>query len=214
MTDPNGDNALVKWVPSAGAKTTTITTLESAGATVGEFDAFGVSGNTMVFIASGAIWSLDIATNKATWLMNKTEVNADGSIDFETDGVMFMADSALMFFQYSSRKLRDISSEIDKSTSVPCATGMGATSYSTDFARWGNTVVYIGQDDGVFAFNMATSVITPVLLPPDNSNVTIQYRYPVALSDGKLFVTALTSSDGSTGADGPTIVVDLAGLVP
>jgi hypothetical protein len=82
------------------------------------------------------------------------------------------------------------------------------------FARWGSTVVYIGQDDGVFAFDMTTRAITPVLLPPDNSNVTIQYRYPVALSDGKVFVTALTSNDGSTGADGPTVEVDLAGLVP
>jgi hypothetical protein len=215
MTDQNGDNALIKWVPRVGSAQKTITTLESAGVTVGEFDAFGVSGNTMVFIASGALWSLDIPSNKATPLMNTTEVSASGSVDFESDGVMFATDTDLMFFEYASSKLLDISDEINSSTSIPCATGMGASNYSTDFTRWGSAVVvYIGQNDGVFAFNMTSRVITPVLLPPQNTNTTIQYRYPVALSDGKLFVTGLTSDDGSTGAEGPTLEVDLSGLVP
>ena len=197
-TDENGDNALIEWVPSSGSSTKKLTTLESAGAQVGEFEAFGVSGNTMVFVASGALWTLDLEANKATSLGNKTEVSPVGAIDFESDGVMFAvdADSAddqgLMFFEYSSNKLVDVSSEINASAS-PCATGMGASNYSTDFARWGSKVVYIGQGDGVFAFDMTTHVITPVLLPPANSDVTIQYRYPIVLSDGKLFVTALTS---------------------
>jgi hypothetical protein len=76
MTDDNGDNALIQWVPVDGSHTKTLTTLESAGATVGEFWAFGVSGNTMVFVASGALWTLNIAENKATSLMNSVQVHS------------------------------------------------------------------------------------------------------------------------------------------
>jgi len=218
-TDDNGHNALIKWVPSSGSATTTITTLESAGATVGEFDAFGVSGNTMVFIASGALWSLDIAKNKAVWLGNMTEVSAEGVVDFESDGVMFAVDTdsdddqGLMFFQYSTNKLINVSNEINAS-SGPCATSMGASNFGTDFARWGSVVIYIGQDDSVYAYDMTTSAITPVLLSTDTTTTTLEYRYPVVLSDGKLFITALSADDGSTGADGPTLEVDLTGLMP
>jgi hypothetical protein len=52
-----------------------------------------------------------------------------------------------------------------------------------------------------------------VLLPPASGDVDVQYRYPVALANGELFVTGLTSTDGATGADGPTYVIDLATLL-
>ena len=55
-TDTPGSTALLKWTPSTGGMPTQITTLESAGATVGEFLDFDVSGNTMIFIESGRIW--------------------------------------------------------------------------------------------------------------------------------------------------------------
>ena len=213
MLDAHGDNALVKWVPASGAATTTVTTLESAGATVGEFWDFDVSGNTMVFIESGRIWTLDLATNKATWLMNTTEVSSDGSIDFESDGVMFTTDTDLLFFDYSSSSLVNVSDKINHKGHSSGACSGGASNYATDFTRWGNAVVYTGESSGVFAYDMVEDVIAPVLLPPTSGPSTVQYRYPVALADGKLFVTALTSSDGSTGADGPTVALDLASLL-
>jgi hypothetical protein len=214
MTDDNGNNALVRWVPADGSTTTTVTTLESAGATIGEFWAFGVSGNTMVFVESGALWTLNIAENTATSLMNTVQVDPNGVIDFESDGVMFTTtDGGLWFFPYATNKLVNVSQEIDQKMypSGPCS--MGASAYSTDFARYGNTVVYVGSDTGVFAFDMAADVIAPVLLPPESGSVTIQYRYPVVLTDGSLFVTALTSNDGTTGAEGPVVRLDLANLI-
>jgi hypothetical protein len=190
-----------------------VTTLESAGATVGEFWDFDVSGNTMVFVESGRIWTLDLATNKATWLMNTTEVSSDGSIDFESDGVMFTTDTDLLFFDYSSSSLVNVSDKINHKGYSSGACSGGASNYATDFTRWGNAVVYTGESSGVFAYDMVEDVIAPVLLPPTSGPSTVQYRYPVALADGKLFVTALTSSDGSTGADGPTVALDLASLL-
>jgi hypothetical protein len=64
------DTTLKKWQP--GGSVTTVTTLESAGVQAGEFWDFGVAGNTMVFVESGRVWSMDLAANRATWLMNMT----------------------------------------------------------------------------------------------------------------------------------------------
>jgi hypothetical protein len=212
MTDTHQDNALIKWVPAAGSSTTTVTTLESAGVTVGEFWGFDVSGNTMVFIESGAIWTLDIATNKAKWLMNTTEVASNSEVDFESDGVMFNTDTALMFFDYEAGTLENLSEQIHgKRYSVGACSG-GASDYATDFARWGNVVVYIGADYGVFAYDMTKQEIAPVLLPPESGSSNVQYRYPVALPDGTLFVTGLTSSDCTTG-QGPTYDLSLPSVI-
>ena len=41
----------------------------------------------------------------------------------------------------------------------------------------------------------------------------VNYRYPVALDDGTAFVTGLTSTDGATGADGPTYKLNLNGVI-
>ncbi len=208
--DANQHNALIKWVPAAGPTTTTVTTLESAGAQVGEFWEFGVSANTMVFVESGAIWTLDIAANKATPLNNTTQVESDSVVDFEPDGVMFSTDTALMFYSYAASSLTNLTNEINANGYQIDSCNPGASNYSTDFARWGNYVIYIGEDDGVFAYDMTSNVIAPVLLPPEGTSVNVQYRYPVALTNGKLFVTGLTSTDGATGADGPTYEVDLS----
>jgi hypothetical protein len=44
-------------------------------------------------------------------------------------------------------------------------------------------------------------------------NLDVEYRYPAALDDGKAFVTGLTSTDGATGADGPTYEIDLSAVL-
>lgn len=204
-----GQTTLERWIPGNGSPTP-VTTLESAGAEVGEFMDFDVSGNTMVFIESGRIWKMDIAQNQATWLMNKTEV--DGAVDFRPDGVMFSAAEGLMFFDYQRNDLVNVSDLINQNPYQVNATYATAAKYQQDFARWKGYVVYVGAM-GLFAYDMQNDAITPVLLSPISDSLRVDYRYPVALDDGTAFVTGLTSNDGATGADGPTYQIDLNGIL-
>jgi hypothetical protein len=73
-------------------------------------------------------------------------------------------------------------------------------------------VIYIGNM-GVFAYDIKADKITPLLLSPVRADLRIDYRYPVALDNGELFVTGLTSTSGATGADGPTYKLDLRAIV-
>jgi len=204
-TTTPGATALWSWIP--GQSPTMVTTLESAGATVGEFLDFGVSGNTMVFVESGRIWKMDLAANKATWLMNQTEVS--GTVDFRADGVMFSAATGLMFFDYQKNALVDVTAKINANPFQVNATYPTMSQVAqADFARWNQQVLYIG-DGGLFAYDMANDKITPILLSPISDTLRVDYRYPVALDDGTAFVTGLTSTDGATGADGPTYKLDL-----
>jgi len=209
-TSTPGTTALLSWIP--GQTPTMVTTLESAGATVGEFEDFDVSGNTMVFIESGSLWTLDLATNKATSLMNTVQVS--GSVDFRSDGVMFATDTDVMYFDYATSALVDISTKINANPFQVNATYATAAQIGqTDFARWNQHVLYV-SDGGLFAYDMAHDTITPILLAPISDTLLVTYRYPVALDDGTAFITGLTSTDGATGADGPTYELDLNTIFP
>jgi hypothetical protein len=199
---------LKKWQP--GGAVTTVTTLESAGVNAGEFWDFGVSGNTMVFIESGRVWSMDLVANKATWLMNMTE--AGGSVDFRPDGVLFDTATGLSFYDYAQSKLIDVRAKIDANPFAINPTFASAAHFSQDFTRYKQYVIYIGQL-GVFAYDLKADKITPLLLSPNRADLRVDYRYPVALDSGALFVTGLTSTSGAVGADGPTYQLDLKAIV-
>ncbi|MEI8255376.1 MAG: hypothetical protein WCJ30_06845, partial [Deltaproteobacteria bacterium] len=201
--------AFMKWTPATSAPPAQLTTLESAGATVGEFMDFGVSGNTVVFIESGRIWRMDLVTNRAEWLHNMTQVS--GSVSFSADGVMFDSATGPMYFEYATRSLTDLGAAIDSSPYRFNCTFGSVHHFSQDFTRWGDWMIYIGGD-GVFAYNMATHAIRPVLLDTREAPF-ITYRYPAVLPDGTLFVTGLTSNSGSTGADGPVYRADLSQIL-
>jgi hypothetical protein len=210
-TSTPGSTTLLKWTPGQGDPVP-VTTLESAGADVGEFQDFDVSGNTMVFVESGRIWKLDLAANQATWLMNQTEV--DGAVDFRSDGVMFSSATGIMFFDYQKGSLLDVTAAINANPFQINATYASASNVAqSDFSRWKNQVLYIGEG-GLFAYDMAGDAITPILLSPISDSLRVDYRYPVALDDGTAFVTGLTSTDGATGADGPTYKLNLSTVLP
>jgi hypothetical protein len=199
---------LKKWIP--GGAVTTVTTLESAGVNAGEFWDFGVAGNTMVFIESGRVWSMDLAANKATWLMNMTE--AGGSVDFRPDGVLFDTAKGLSLYDYAQKKLVDIRAQIDANPFEINSTFASAAHFYQDFTRYKQHVIYVGQM-GVFAYDMKADKITPILLSPNRADLRVDYRYPVALDSGEMFVTGLTSTSGAVGADGPTYKIDLRTIV-
>jgi hypothetical protein len=201
-----GSTALLRWAPGTGAAPAAVTTLESAGATVGELQDFIVSGTVAAVIESGHLWKLDIAANRATWLMNTTE--ADGAFDLRSDGVMFTSGARLLFFDFGKDALTDVSALIDANGYQPTPAFPDGARYLQDFARWKTSVVYVGQS-GLFAYDLAADRVTPLLLSPMRDDLRIDYRNPVVLDDGKAFVTGLTSSDGALGADGPTYAIDL-----
>lgn len=207
-TATQGMTTLEKWVPGQDPAPTVVTTLEAAtGTQIGEFLDFDVSGNTMVFIESGRIWRMDLAANKATWLMNKTEVS--GAVDFRDDGVMFASASGLMFFDYNKSALENVTDLINANPYQVNATFKSASKiYQADFSRWKKQVLYIGNS-GLFAYDLVNDKITPIVLSPNSDMIRVDYRYPVALDDGTAFVTGLTSQSGSVGADGPTFKIDL-----
>ena len=202
------DTTLLRWQP--GGAVATVTTLESAGVQAGEFWDFGVMGNTMVFIESGRVWSMDLAANHATWLMNMTE--AGGHVDFRPDGVLFDTAQGLSFYDYAQKKLIDIRAQIDANSFKINNTFASAAHFSQDFARYKQWVIYIGNM-GLFAYDFKADKITPLLLSPNRADIRIDYRYPVALDNGEMFVTGLTSTSGATGADGPTYKLDLRTIV-
>jgi hypothetical protein len=203
-----GQTTLLRWL--AGADPVPVTTLEQAGATIGEFWDFDVFGTTMIFIESGRMWKLDLTTNQATWLMNMTEVTGD--IDFRPDGVLFECADGLKFFDYGKNTLVDMSAKIDANGFQINQTFATAAHYLGGFTRWKTFIVYIGES-GLFAYDMATDHITPILLSPERADLRIDYKRPAALDDGTAFVTGLESTDGAVGVDGPTYRLDLTAIL-
>jgi hypothetical protein len=210
-TSVPGETLLKRWSP--GQELTDMFTLESTGAEVGEFWDFGIdeANNSMVFLESRRIWYLDLTTKRSTWLKHETE--ARGHVDFRPEGVMFDSASGIMFFNHQSQQLENLTAKIDANPYVAHKVYKTAAKTSQlDFAWWSHYLIYIGQM-GVFAYDMAKHEITPLLLAPAKADLRIDYRYPVALENGKLFVVGLTSTSGSVGADGPTYEVDLKAVL-
>ncbi|HEY1551272.1 MAG TPA: hypothetical protein VGG28_25765 [Kofleriaceae bacterium] len=208
-----GQTTLLRWIPGSSQAPAAVTTLESDGVDVGEFEDFDVSGDTMVFVESGRVWTLDLSTQTATPLDNSIQVN--GELDFESDGVMFADENNdLQFFAYATKSITDVSAKIDAHMFPLNMTFASASQYdNTDagFARWNSDVIYVG-DQGLFAYDMTADTVTAIVLSPDLADLTIDYVQPVVLDDGTLFVTGLTSNEGDEGADGPVYEIALSSI--
>ena len=208
---------LSRWSPLGGGPPQEITTLEAAGAQIGEFLDFSVDGNTMIFVESGRLWHLDLATNRATFLHNQTQIA--GSIDFDSDGVIFEDSTGLKYVAYANGTVRDLSAEImasDYRLSDTYSTGhyFDAATTGINFSHWNRWILYT-SGLGIFAFHRDTHAVAPVLLQPigDPQHRT-DYRSPVALSDGTMYVVGLMSDHGDIGADGPVFETDLKKTLP
>jgi len=206
-----GQTQLLRWVP--GEAPVAQFTLESAGATVGIFQDFTIDDTRMVFVESGRIWALDLATRRATWLMNRSAIA--GPVDVRSDGVMFASADGVFLYDDSRRALVDVTDKIKANPFRISATFAAAALPAPglhDFARWKDHVIYIGNE-GVFSYDLVRDRIVPIVLSPHRADLRIDYRYPVALDSGTLFVTGLTSTSGATGADGPTYRIELAAIL-
>lgn len=211
-SEDSPDTKLYRARPGTTERTL-VTTFESAGATVGEFWDFGLQDEQLIFVESGRIWSFDLTSNRATWLRNDTEVG--GNIDFGPSGVLFTTARGPRFFDYQTSETIDISARIASAEYRLNDTYTNIHLFSEGMARWQNYVIYGGQS-GVFAYDMNTNEVTPILLEPrfgDTSDVRVVYKDPVVLENGTLFILGLESASGSVGADGPVYRVDLASVL-
>jgi hypothetical protein len=205
--DANGNhvNEVQQWIP--GSAPTVLTTLEAAGVAPGSVLDFDVFNNQMIVIDSGALWRLDLATLKATSLGNMTIPG--NSLEIDQDGVIFSAAStSLLFYRYSDGKTLDVSNLI-KSASYQLNTTFNTIHYwSRDFARYKDWIVYV-SNSGVFAYDLMTQVVKPILLSP-LSMTTINYASPSVLDDGTLLIIGVPSNDAGRG---PTYKIDLTKIL-
>jgi hypothetical protein len=204
------------WSYSPGGTPTKLFTLEDAGIMVGELLDFDVDGNTLMLIESGRLWRVDLASKKAQYMKNKTEIA--GAVSFSKDGVAFEDSNGLKFFDYALNDLRDLSQEI-QATSYQIAPGYKSAHYfysastSNNFTRYKSWIVYTGGM-GIFAYDIVQKRVAPVLLDVSKDNLRVTYRYPVVTDDGSAYLVGLTSTDGAVGADGPVYRTLLGAVLP
>jgi hypothetical protein len=184
-----------------------VLTFEKIGIPVGEFWDFGVDSGKVTLIESGRAWTVDLATQKASYLGNKTE--ADGAWP-GSDGVLLETATGPFFYSYATGKISDVAAAIKGSSFELNKTFASAHLYDTGgdsptMTRFQDNVGYIAES-GLFNFNLTTGKVSPVLLDArDNSMV---YGDPVFLDDGTVFVHGFVSNDGALGVDGPVYRVD------
>jgi hypothetical protein len=190
--DGNAITQVQSWTP--GSAPVVLTTLEAAGVPSGEFIDFDVFGNTMIFIDSGALWQLDFTTLKATPLGNMDE--SGNAVEIDSDGVLYSTAQGLFFYRYSDAMTLPLSQLIESASYELNSTFSMIQDFSTDFARYKDWVVY-GADSGLFAYNLTSKVVKPILLTPRTADPPV-YRYPCVLDDGTLLVVEVTDSAGPT----------------
>lgn len=197
------------WLP--GTEPVEVTTLESAGASVGEFWEFGVDGHKLAFVESGRLWVMELSTNTATWTENGT--HATDRVHMEDAGVLFDTAAGPHLYHYADGRLEDIGRSIEESGYYFNGTYVNIHEYQGGLTWTGSAMIYEGSH-GLFVYDLFSGDLQPLLLEPCSDEVRIEYRDPVFRADGALFVTGLTSTSGAVGADGPVYRVDTAGLLP
>jgi hypothetical protein len=193
-TDSSGNTStqVQQWIP--GSAPTVLTTLEAAGVPPGEFIDFDVFGTTMIFIDSGALWKLDPVSLQATSLGNMNE--SGNTVELDTDAVIYTTSQGLFFYSYGSSTTLNISQLIMSASYRLNATFNTIQYWNTDFARYQDWIVYVSTS-GVFAYNLTTQAIKPILLSPLTAD-PVQYRYPCVLDDGNLLIVGITDTLGPT----------------
>jgi hypothetical protein len=198
-----------RWVP--GQQPVVEVVLEQIGVSVGIFLDLGVFGNRVLFIESGRLWSLDLSTRTAYWVGNKKEIS--GSVSADAAGMIWNAADGPYYLPHGTGPGgRALKAEIESSGYELNTTYRAIHHFVEDAVLYRGKAIYKGQS-GLFAYDLATHEVTPLLLEPRSSSPRIVYKDPQILDDGTLFVTGLESESGSVGADGPVWALDTNALL-
>lgn len=129
-------------------------------------------------------------------------------------GVVALSDKELWFVAWGASEARAIHDEIVASgytlnKSFPVAHEVGSDFGNQDVALEGSKIYY-RSNSGVFAFDIDSKAVTPVLLDDMTYSGGLFVTYTGLVSgDAGLFVVGLESDNGATGADGPVYRVAL-----
>ncbi len=202
------DTELLRWQPGDGDPTP-LFALEDEGITIGELWDFDVSGNDLVVIESGQVWHLDMTTLASEAVPATNQLDPGNPISFGSNGILFTEQGGqsgdLVYYALADHSLTDVSAAISGSSFQINKTFAQAHFYQQGGVLDGldpNRIDYIGEM-GLFAFELDTTKITPLLLSPDDGNVTINYVAPSPLASGDIYVVGLTSNEGDIGVEGP-----------
>ena len=205
----SGKHVLQKWSPGQGSPTN-IFALDDliAPNVIGEFHDFAVDGTTLIFDEGFRIWMADLGDAKAKWAQNDKHI---GSANFYAGGAVYSQGQTFFRYDMASDSREDITDKIKAGYSmnktfaqVHYPAGNGA------WCKYKNKVVYHGSY-GIFAYDMDTEQVTPLLLDARDNSVV--YRDCAAVDTGTLFVKGLLSKSGAIGADGPTYSLAAANLL-
>ena len=204
------DEHVLTRYPASGAAPVAIVSLEAAGCDVEELWDFAITGDSALFIESGRIWSLDLASLQATWLGNQTEAYGGGH---DSHGTAYISADGPFFIDATTGVEIDLTQAIAEADFSLSPTFAAAHHYTTDATWYGRWMIYVGVL-GVFAYDMVDGDVRPVLLDNREGPPYFTYRYPTVTTDGTLYVTGLAgASGGSSGADGPIFAVDLTAIL-
>ena len=196
---------LMRWQPGDAAPTT-LFALEDAGISVGELWDFDVIGNSAVIIEGGAVWHLDLTARTSVRIPAQNQLDPSNPISFDDHGVLYTTQGGLagdlLYYSLASGTLTDVSAAIAASSFQINSTFAQVHYYDSGGVLDGEDILYIGEN-GMFTFDLTSSVVTPLLLSPDQLGLRIDYRSPSQLTSGDIYVVGLTSTDGATGVDGP-----------
>jgi hypothetical protein len=188
---------LLKWTVG-DAEPHQVLVFEDLGYQLGEFWDFGVGYGKLIFIEAGRIWSLDLATQKLTWLRNETEATA---ANWDTQGVLFQTAEGPFYYSYAKDELIDVKAAIAASDYRLNATYEAAHTYYEGMTKYQLNAGYIGQM-GLFTYDLERRTVRPILINSEREEVTVEYKNPIFLDNGAVFV------QGFEGFDGPIYRVD------
>jgi hypothetical protein len=199
---------LLRWQPGDSAPTS-LFALESYGITVGELWDFDISGNDLVVIESGQVWHLDLTSYASVAVPAQNQLDPNNPISFDGSGILFTEQGGqagdLVYYSLPAATLTDVSAAIAASSFVINPTFAQAHYYQQNGildVLTANRVDYIGEM-GMFAFDLGSGKVTPLLLSPEQTDLTIDYVSPSPLASGDIYVVGFTSNEGDGGTEGP-----------
>lgn len=207
--DATGKYNLQKWTPGQ-ASPTQILALDDliAPNLIGEFLDFAIDGTTLIFAESGRIWMADITGGKAKWIQNDKEI---GSANFYSGGVVYTQGSEYYRFDLATDSRENLTDKMKAGYAMNKT--FGEVHYpdgGRSWCKYKNKIVYHGRY-GIFAYDMNSEDVVPVLLDARDNSVV--YQAPNAVDTGTLFVQGLLSKSGAIGASGPTYIIDASGVL-
>lgn len=214
------DLAIYEWTPGTDAPTQ-IASFGEAGTNFGAWLGFVVAEDMagtrrLVGVGTLGTHSMDLATKQVTQVPLPI-VLQEGAIN--EHGIAAIDGRDIWWYDWGAAEARAIHDELALSgyllnSTYAMAHLVGSGFASQDIAIDGTTIYY-RSNSGIYAYDVASKQVTPVLLDDlnysgsgDGPGGFITYT-GLAAGDGALVMLGLESTNGATGYDGPTYRVGL-----